>query len=72
MIVYYPWLHKRFNELGGRIIKKEVNCLSDIYNAVKSNIIIDCSGLGARKIKGIEDEKMYPVRGQRQKFFYII
>jgi hypothetical protein len=65
MIVYYPWLLKRFKELGGKIIYKEITCLSQIYDSVNSNIIVDCSGLGAITIKGIEDDKMYPVRGQR-------
>ena len=64
MQVYLPWLHSWFHDLGGKTLKKEIKSLEEACMITETNVIIDCSGLGAIKIKGIEDKKMFPVRGQ--------
>eukprot|EP01091_Cochliopodium_minus_P013334 TRINITY_DN4273_c0_g1_i1.p1 TRINITY_DN4273_c0_g1~~TRINITY_DN4273_c0_g1_i1.p1 ORF type:complete len:347 (-),score=72.20 TRINITY_DN4273_c0_g1_i1:6-1046(-) len=64
MILYLPWLHNRFLNLGGKIVRREINCLSEVFDVFDSNVVVDCSGLGAIHIKGIEDKEIFPVRGQ--------
>jgi D-amino-acid oxidase len=60
--VYMQYLMKRFTDLGGKIQKtaKEISELRELYP--ENKLIINCSGLGARKICG--DKEVYPIRGQ--------
>ncbi|HEX3035049.1 MAG TPA: FAD-dependent oxidoreductase [Thermodesulfobacteriota bacterium] len=60
--VYVQYLMKRFTGLGGKVQKtdKEISELSELYPDKK--LIVNCSGLGARKICG--DKEVYPIRGQ--------
>lgn len=57
---YMPYLVKTFTELGGTMEQKEI---SDIQEALKEcSILVNCTGLGSKKL--LNDEKLYPVRGQ--------
>ena len=56
---YLPWLMKKFQALGGLIIKHKVDSLGELQNY---DIIINCTGLGARELVG--DTSVYPIRGQ--------
>ena len=56
---YLPWLMKKFQALGGLIIKHKVDSLGELENY---DIIINCTGLGARELVG--DKSVYPIRGQ--------
>ncbi len=58
--IYIDYLIELFKNLGGEIIQKEVN---DIQEALEDyNIVINCTGLGSRKL--FNDNSIYPVRGQ--------
>jgi D-amino-acid oxidase len=58
--VYMNFLVTWFLSLGGKIEEREV---SDIREALAvSNLVVNCTGLGSRKLFG--DESVYPVRGQ--------
>lgn len=57
--VYMPWLVKQVEEKGGVIKQQIVQRLDEISNAYE--LIINCSGLGARLLTG---DELYPVRGQ--------
>lgn len=56
-----PYLMERFNKAGGKVIKQEVESLAE-FSEKGYDVIVNCTGLGARKI--VPDENMYPTRGQ--------
>jgi len=56
---YLPWLMKKFQSLGGLILRHKVDSLHELGNY---DIIINCTGLGARELVG--DKSVYPIRGQ--------
>ena len=56
---YLPWLMKKFQAVGGLIIKHKVDRLGELENY---DIIINCTGLAARELVG--DMSVYPIRGQ--------
>jgi D-amino-acid oxidase len=58
MHLYMPWLLSKFKKLGGLI---EVNEFERIEE-VPGDIVVNCSGLGARTLSN--DEEVIPVRGQ--------
>ena len=57
---YQRYLGHRFRENGGRMIQRKVGQLSELSE--NYNIIVNCTGLGARELVG--DLSVYPVRGQ--------
>lgn len=56
---YLPWMMKQFTDNGGRIEKRKI---SDLYELKDYDLIINCSGLGAREL--VNDPSVYPIRGQ--------
>jgi len=58
--VYMQYLMARFRQLGGQIEQKTVTKISDLYQ--KSRLIVNCSGIGGRKL--VDDNELYPIRGQ--------
>ena len=58
MAHYMPWLRSRFESLGGTVETRKVSN----FDELESDLIINCSGLGAREI--CQDKEVVPVRGQ--------
>ncbi len=58
--IYLPWLLNKFESDGGTIIESEISDLSEIES--QADLIVNCSGLGARQVVG--DDLVYPIRGQ--------
>jgi D-amino-acid oxidase len=60
--LYMPYLVNCFNELGGKIeiLQERLTTLSELY--ADNPLIINCTGLGARKL--VNDFAVFPVRGQ--------
>jgi D-amino-acid oxidase len=60
--IYMKYLVKRFNEMGGKIMKLDVKLsfLEELYG--EDRIIVNCSGLGAYDVCG--DKNTFPIRGQ--------
>lgn len=60
--VYINYLVDRFKKSGGEIEKlgRELDSLEGL--GADDEILVNCTGLGSRKLCG--DEKMYPIRGQ--------
>ena len=56
---YLSWLMKKFQDGGGHIVQCKVHSLQELRDY---DVIINCSGLGARELAG--DLSVYPVRGQ--------
>lgn len=73
---YLAYLSNRFRRNGGTFIKARVHHVRDIieggYGLYTPDLVdrphpsavIVCAGLGARSLGGVEDQAMYPVRGQ--------
>jgi D-amino-acid oxidase len=57
--VYMPLLVKRFTELGGRLEGREVISFEELINF---DLIVNCAGLGNRKLSN--DNDIHPIRGQ--------
>lgn len=55
---YMKWLLGKFTGLGGVVVKQKLDSLSTLDSY---DIIINCSGLGAREL--VNDENVYPLKG---------
>lgn len=74
--VYLRWLLDQFKARGGRIFYGRLGHLKDGLRLIRSGsettaasteipaLVVNCLGLGSRYIKGVEDRRVYPVRGQ--------
>jgi len=73
---YLPYLLSRFLRFGGHIVRASIQHITQILEGGveafvngKSGMrpvdaLIICAGLGARTLGGVEDQDVYPVRGQ--------
>ncbi|KAJ3240575.1 hypothetical protein HDU78_002242 [Chytriomyces hyalinus] len=65
---YLAWLTGRVKALGGKLVfGKRLEHWQDALSAVpggKVDIVVNCTGLGALTLGGVEDKDCYPVRGQ--------
>jgi glycine/D-amino acid oxidase-like deaminating enzyme len=63
--VYLPWLKSKLESRGVRFLRRRVNSLDEACGlAGERGVVINATGLGARSLFGVEDTKVYPVRGQ--------
>jgi hypothetical protein len=63
--IHLKYLQTDVEALGGKIIRREVASVQELYDSYPdSSIIINASGLGSRDIQGIKDDKVFPDRGQ--------
>ncbi|RCH79813.1 hypothetical protein CU098_003470 [Rhizopus stolonifer] len=63
--VYLKWLELKFKELGGTIERKVIRNLKEFASENEDiDVLINCTGLGARYLGGVQDKAMYPTRGQ--------
>ena len=75
--VYLPYLLSRFLARGGRVVRATVQHINQVLEGgirvftgggLSDRDVVDavvvCAGLGARMLGGVEDKKVYPVRGQ--------
>ncbi|KAJ4445385.1 hypothetical protein ANN_07190 [Periplaneta americana] len=58
---FLPYLTKKFKQRGGKIVKRKIDSLQDLFNQ-QFDVIVNCSGLQARNLVG--DNLVRPVRGQ--------
>lgn len=58
--IFLPYLRQRLEHKGVRFYEKEIMHFSEIANSY--DLVINCSGLGSRKLCG--DNRLVPVRGQ--------
>ena len=56
-----PWLMKKFQSQGGKIKKRKLQTLEELKKE-NYDIVVNCSGLGAREL--VQDCLVTPVRGQ--------
>ncbi|WP_237572583.1 FAD-dependent oxidoreductase [Mycolicibacterium lacusdiani] len=60
MPLYLPWLQRRMLGLGGIFSRHRVGALDEV--AEGSDVVVNCTGLGARQLVG--DRSVHPVRGR--------
>lgn len=58
---YLRWLTTRFEAAGGTFERRKI---AHIREALPARVVINCTGLGARTLGGVEDDAMFPTRGQ--------
>ncbi|KAJ3036291.1 hypothetical protein HDV00_002948 [Rhizophlyctis rosea] len=61
--VYLKWLLSSFREGGGAIDVREIGNIEELFDG-KTDFVVNCTGYGARSLKGVEDGRVYPTRGQ--------
>ncbi|KAG9078255.1 hypothetical protein FS749_009768 [Ceratobasidium sp. UAMH 11750] len=66
--VYLPYLLSTFLSNGGRVIRTRVGHLSQVaqgaHTGSKPDLIVVCTGIGTRSLGGVEDQDVFPIRGQ--------
>ncbi len=66
--IYLNFLLSKISNLGGVYKRVHINHIreaNDYHHSVSNpDVIINCTGLLAGKLGGVEDKKVYPVRGQ--------
>lgn len=58
---YLRWLASRFEQAGGTFERRKV---AHITEALPARAVVNCTGLGARTLGGVEDDQVFPTRGQ--------
>ncbi|TCD68307.1 hypothetical protein EIP91_011166 [Steccherinum ochraceum] len=62
---YLPWLRLQLLNFGVTFVRRKVQGLDEAADLAGENgIIVNATGLGAKSLIGVEDEKVYPIRGQ--------
>ncbi|KZF23205.1 D-amino-acid oxidase [Xylona heveae TC161] len=66
--IYLPWLASQCLKNGVVIKRGIVSHITDAANlhhsGKKADLVVNCTGLGAAKLGGVEDKNVIPVRGQ--------
>lgn len=50
--------------MGGEIVQRNLGHIDEAFNLAKNPFVINCTGLGARFLGGVNDEAVFPTRGQ--------
>jgi D-amino-acid oxidase len=58
--IYLPYLMRRFEGLGGRIVQREIHSLSEPLR--EAQVVANCAGLGT--LTFLPDDELTPIRGQ--------
>ncbi|OWF52554.1 D-aspartate oxidase [Mizuhopecten yessoensis] len=61
---YMPWLMNKFKANGGKVEKRKIENLSELYG--QFDVVVNCTGLGSRDL--LDDQEIYPVRGHIIRF----
>ncbi|ETW75833.1 hypothetical protein HETIRDRAFT_239418, partial [Heterobasidion irregulare TC 32-1] len=78
--VYLPYLFSRFLARGGTVVRGTVQHVDQVlegglsaftrkrtcdgFNEASIDALVVCAGMGTRTLGGVEDQSVYPVRGQ--------
>ncbi|KAI0783302.1 nucleotide-binding domain-containing protein [Abortiporus biennis] len=62
---YLPWMKNELLSRGVEFVRRQIHNIDEAADiAGPTGILFNCTGLGARSLVGIEDEKVHPIRGQ--------
>jgi len=66
--IYLPWLVGQCVKNGATfkraVIKHIADAAKEHHTGEKADLIVNCTGLSARTLGGVNDSKMHPARGQ--------
>lgn len=66
--IYLPWLVAQCLKLGVKVkrgVLKHICEAADMHHSgKKADVVVNCTGLMARRLGGVMDESVYPARGQ--------
>jgi len=63
--IYLPWLKSQLEARGVKFVRKSLRNIEEAANiAGPEGIIINATSLGARSLIGVQDTKLFPIRGQ--------
>jgi len=69
--IYLPWLIIRCLAAGVQVQRQTLNHISEAFVLDSSSttprladLVVNCTGLSAKTLGGVQDAKMYPIRGQ--------
>lgn len=66
--LYLPWLASQCLKLGATIrrgIAEHITDAAKLHHSGKSaDLVVNCTGLSSLRLGGVEDETLYPARGQ--------
>src|ERR1700750_1005802 len=68
--IYLPWLVSQCLQQGVRLKRAIFKHIGDAStpgvhpSGGRADIVINCTGLSAGKLGGVEDKNFYPIRGQ--------
>ncbi|KAI8835327.1 D-amino-acid oxidase [Chytridium lagenaria] len=62
---YMMWLFNQFRAKGGKYVDQKLAHLDQAYTVQKrTDVVVNCCGIGAMALGGVLDDKVYPTRGQ--------
>ncbi|KAI8144781.1 hypothetical protein BJV82DRAFT_643977 [Fennellomyces sp. T-0311] len=63
---YLQWLLHQFKSAGGAVVRRTLMHICDAFDLdeVSVDAVVNCTGLGARYLEGVNDTSVYPTRGQ--------
>lgn len=65
---YIRWLQHQFISNGGKMVKRALAHINEAFDLGDGQLpvdaVVNCTGLGARYLGGVEDDQVYPTRGQ--------
>ncbi|KAJ1938993.1 D-amino acid oxidase [Linderina macrospora] len=65
VLQYLPWLTKQFVAEGGQVKKARLEHILDATRyADNCKVVVNCTAMGSRTLGGVNDNEMYPTRGQ--------
>ena len=66
--LYLPYLVGQCRKYGAVVRRGNIEHIKDAANlhhsGQRANLVVNCTGLGAAKLGGVMDDKVYPARGQ--------
>jgi D-amino-acid oxidase len=57
------WLLDQFIAAGGTTCRRQLAHINEAFGE-NTDVVVNCTGIGARVLGGVEDEAVYPTRGQ--------
>jgi D-amino-acid oxidase len=58
------YLYKRLQEYGVRFCRRKIGDIAVAFSSPSTRVVFNCTGNAARTLRGVEDPKCYPTRGQ--------
>ncbi|OGM40171.1 D-amino-acid oxidase [Aspergillus bombycis] len=66
--IYLPWLIGQCRTTGvvfkRAVIKHVADAASLHHSGKKADVVVNCTGLSSKKLGGVNDDKLHPIRGQ--------